>query len=69
MLTGPIAAALPDEVLDGLIGESAGSPAPRRRAPDALAALIEAGLVEVGEQFVFDGHTATAREGGDLGTR
>ena len=40
MLTGPIAAALPDELLDELIGESAGSPAPspsstgRSRRPD-----------------------------------
>lgn len=66
MLTGPIAAALPDEVLDELVGESAGSPAPRRRAPDALAALIETGLVEVGEQLVFAGHTATVRDGGVL---
>src|SRR5437764_70416 len=45
MLAGPIAAALPDELIPAdLIGASASSPAPRRRAPDALAALIEAGL-------------------------
>jgi hypothetical protein len=67
MLTGPIAAALPDGLLPAdLLDESAGSPAPRRRAPDALAALIEAGLVEVGEQLVWGGHTATVREGGVL---
>lgn len=68
MLTGPIAAALPDEVLDELIGESAGSPGRLAgRAPrDALAALIETGLVEIGEQLVFAGHTATIRDGGVL---
>jgi hypothetical protein len=68
VLTGPIAAALPDKMLHDLIGEFRGlSPAPpRRRAPDALAALIEAGLVEVGEQLVFDGHTATIRDSGVL---
>jgi len=31
-----------------------------------LAALIEAGLVAVGEQLMFDGHTATVRDGGVL---
>ena len=52
MLAGPIAAALPDELIPAdLIGASASSPAPRRGAPDALAALIEAGLVAVGEQL------------------
>jgi hypothetical protein len=67
MLTGPIAAALPDGLLPAdLSTSSAGSPAPRRRAPDALAALIEAGLVEVGEQLVWGGHTATVRDGGVL---
>jgi hypothetical protein len=68
MLTGPIAAELPDKLLDDLIGEFRGlSPAPpRRRVPDALAALIEAGLVEVGEQLMCDGHTATIRDGGVL---
>jgi hypothetical protein len=72
-LTGPIAAAMPDWLASGLglAGESAGSPAPRRpsrhrRAPDALAALIEAGLVDVGEQVVWNEHTATIREGGVL---
>lgn len=64
-LAGPIAAALPPGLLPaGLAGESAASPAPR--APDALAELIEAGLVEVGEQLVWNGHTATVREGGVL---
>jgi len=64
-LAGPIAAALPPGVLSArLAGESAASPAPR--APDALAELIEAGLVEVGEQLVWNGHTATVREGGVL---
>ncbi len=67
MLTGPIAAALPDALLDDLIRESAGSPAwPRRRTPDALAALIEAGLVAVGEQLVCNEHIATVRDGGVL---
>ncbi len=66
MLTGPIAAELPDKLLDDLIGEFAGAPWPRRRAPDALAALIEAGLVAVGEQLVCNGHTATVRDGGVL---
>jgi hypothetical protein len=73
-LTGPIAAAMPAWLSSGLglAGESAASPAaPRRlsrhrRAPDALAALIEAGLVDVGEQVVWNGHTATVREGGVL---
>jgi hypothetical protein len=72
-LTGPIAASLPDWLSNGLglAGESAGSPAPHRpsrtrRAPDALAALIAAGLVDVGEQLVWNGHTATVREGGVL---
>jgi hypothetical protein len=72
-LTGPIAASMPDWLASGLglAGESAGSPAPRRpsrhrRAPDALAALIEAGLIDVGEQVVWNGHTATVREGGVL---
>jgi hypothetical protein len=71
-LTGPIAAALPDALLDDLIGDLIGEPAasparrPARRAPDALAALIEAGLVEVGEQLMLDGHAATVREGGVL---
>lgn len=65
-LTGPIAAALPELLPADLIGESAGSPAPRRRAPDALAALIEAGLVTVGEQLVCNGRTATVRDGGVL---
>jgi RAMA domain-containing protein len=66
-LAGPIAAALPSGLLPiGLAGgESAGSPAPRR-APDALAELIDAGLLEVGEQLVWDGHTATVRDGGVL---
>jgi hypothetical protein len=55
---------------DGLIGEFAGSTAPRRRqAPDAVAALIEAGLVSVGDQVLFDGHTATMRDGGVLHDR
>ena len=64
-LAGPIAAALPPGLLPaGLAGEPAASPAPR--APDALAELIEAGLVEVGEQLVWNGHTATVREGGVL---
>jgi len=65
-LTGPVAAALPAWFSRelGLAGESAGS-APRR-APDALAALIEAGLIEVGEQLVWGGHTATVRAGGVL---
>ena len=64
-LTGPIAAALPPGLRSaGLAGESA---AGRRLAHrDALAALIEAGLVEVGEQLVWNGHTATVREGGVL---
>jgi hypothetical protein len=72
-LTGPVAAAMPDWLASGLglAGEAAGSPAPRRpsrhrRTPDGLAALIEAGLVEVGEQVVWNGHTATVREGGVL---
>lgn len=66
-LTGPIAAALPPGLLTaGLVGESAAaSPAPRAH-PDALAELIEAGLVEVGEQLVWNGHTATVRQGGVL---
>ena len=68
MLTGPIATALPEPLLraDLVIGEAAGSPAPRRQAPDALAALIEAGLMTVGEQLVCNGHTATVRDGGVL---
>ncbi|WP_158851195.1 hypothetical protein [Saccharothrix deserti] len=66
-LTGPIAASMPDWLSRGLglAGESAGS-APRRPAPDALAALIDAGLVEVGEQLEWAGHTATVRAGGVL---
>jgi hypothetical protein len=65
-LAGPIAAALPAGLLPaGLAGEAAGSPR-RRGAPDALAALITAGLLAVGEQVVFNGHTATVREGGVL---
>ncbi|SDN16473.1 hypothetical protein SAMN04488074_13729 [Lentzea albidocapillata subsp. violacea] len=65
-LAGPIAAALPPGLLPAALagGESAGSPAPR--APDALAELIDAGLVEVGEQLVWNGHTATVQEGGVL---
>jgi hypothetical protein len=50
----------------GLADESRGGLAGASRAPDALAELIEAGLVEVGEQLVWNGHTATVREGGVL---
>lgn len=65
-LAGPIVAALPAGLVPaGLAGEAAGSPR-RRAAHDALAALIDAGLVEVGEQVVFDGHAATVGEGGVL---
>ncbi|SDJ01613.1 hypothetical protein SAMN05192558_104107 [Actinokineospora alba] len=65
-LTGPIAAALPAGLVPtGLAGEAAGSPC-RRAAHDALAALITAGLVQVGEQVVFGAHTATIGEGGVL---
>ncbi|MFD8497305.1 hypothetical protein [Amycolatopsis sp. NPDC059657] len=37
-----------------------------RRTPDALADLIKAGLVKVGEKLVWGTHTATVREGGLL---
>jgi hypothetical protein len=67
VLTGPIAAAAPrrpagrvDRRVRGLAGASPPS------HPDALAALIETGLVEIGEQLAFAGHTATIRDGGVL---
>ena len=65
-LTGPIAAAMPDWLSRGLglAGEPAAS-APRR-APDGLAELLEAGLLDEGEQVVLDEHTATVRAGGVL---
>lgn len=65
-LAGPIAAALPAGLVPaGLAGEAAVSPR-RRAAHDALAALIAAGLVQVGEKVVFGAHTATIGEGGVL---
>lgn len=54
---------------DCFLPDSPASPRrPRRRLadPDALAALLEAGLVEVGEQLAWNGHTATVRDGGVL---
>ncbi|GAA2975877.1 hypothetical protein [Actinokineospora diospyrosa] len=46
----------------GLDREPAGrSP---RRVPDALADLVDAGLIEVGEQLVWGGHTVTVGERG-----
>lgn len=65
-LTGPIAAAMPDWLSHGLglAGEPAAS-APRR-APDGLAELVEAGLVDEGEQVMFDTHIATVGAGGVL---
>ncbi|WP_414944873.1 hypothetical protein [Amycolatopsis sp. cmx-11-32] len=66
-LTGLIAASFPPGLVPaGLVGESAASPDGRPRAPDALAQLIKAGLVQVGEQLVWNGHTATVQEGGVL---
>ncbi|WNV90202.1 hypothetical protein [Umezawaea sp. Da 62-37] len=67
MLNGPIAAAMPDWFSHGLglAGEPAVASAPRR-APDGLAELLNAGLVEAGEQVLFDGHTATIGTGGVL---
>lgn len=51
----------------GLAGESAAGPRRRlARTRMALAELIEAGLVEVGEQLVWNGHTVTVRQGGVL---
>lgn len=66
MLSGPIAAAMPDWLSSGLglAGETAGS-APRR-TPDGLAELVDVGLIEVGEQVVLDTHTATVGTGGVL---
>ncbi|PSL51380.1 hypothetical protein B0I31_1219 [Saccharothrix carnea] len=65
-MTGPIAAAMPDWLSHGLglAGEPAAS-APRRAA-DGLAELLEAGLLDEGEQVVLDGHTATVGAGGVL---
>jgi hypothetical protein len=65
LLGGPLTDTMPDALLADLLGEAAASPR-LRRAPEALAALIAAGLVEVGEQLVLDEHTATVREGGVL---
>jgi hypothetical protein len=67
-LTGPIAAALADERIAADLGIEPLGPADRLRvhAPDALAALIDAGLLTVGEHLVFDGHTATVGHGGVL---
>jgi hypothetical protein len=66
-LTGPITAAMPDWLSHGLglAGEPAVASAPRR-APDGLAQLLTAGLLEEGDRVVFDGHTATVRTGGVL---
>jgi hypothetical protein len=64
-LTGPIAASMPDWLSRGLGLAGDLSPAPRR-APDTLAALIDAGLVDVGEHLEWNGHTATIHPGGVL---
>jgi hypothetical protein len=67
-LAGPIAAhlipagLLPDDFAERVVRD----PAVRPNAPDALAALIDAGLIEIGEQVVWNGHTATVGEGGVL---
>ncbi|ANZ35978.1 hypothetical protein BBK82_07710 [Lentzea guizhouensis] len=66
MLTGPLAAAMPDWLSRGLglAGEPAAS-APRR-APDGLAELLEAGLLAEGDHIVLGEHVATVRAGGIL---
>ncbi|MCP2094695.1 MULTISPECIES: hypothetical protein [Actinosynnema] len=49
--------------LPGLAPGPVPEPGPRP-VGDALAALIEAGLVVIGDEIAFDGHTATVRAGG-----
>jgi hypothetical protein len=64
-LTGPIAAAMPDWLSSdlGIAGQAGSAPG---RVPDGLAELVDAGLVEVGEQVMLDAHTATIGAGGVL---
>jgi hypothetical protein len=66
-LTGPLAAALPEASLaTELDRHSRGLDGARWSSRPALAALIGAGLLSVGEKLVCNGHTATVREGGLL---
>jgi hypothetical protein len=65
-LTGPIAATMPSWLSHGLGLASEPAASAPRRAPDGLAELVKAGLVEEGEQVVLDRHTATVGAGGIL---
>jgi len=65
-LTGPITATTPDWLTHRRVSTGRPEVNSPRHAPDGLAWLLKAGMVEVGEKVVFDCHTATIGAGGVL---